>query len=130
MLSVLNIVFDKDEGNEIRLGKGEPWWPRASPSYLELVPRLVHLPTTEKQETFRNKTLDSMDVAAVQRELSRSMENIKYQRGCYNLSIRFGCIALSGRGATVKDIGKKHPVKALLNAIDSGVVISMQVKRW
>ncbi|KAF2120625.1 hypothetical protein BDV96DRAFT_485191 [Lophiotrema nucula] len=128
--AVINIVLDREEGNEIILSQSEPWWPSGSQTTLELVPRLIHPPMNDELGSFRRKPISSAHLSAIQREISCSLETIKFERGSYDFSIRFGCVALHGSGISTKDIGKTYPVKSLLHSIDSGNVISGQVKKW
>ncbi|KAF2267033.1 hypothetical protein CC78DRAFT_566447 [Lojkania enalia] len=118
----VNIVLDQDEGDKVVINQTEDWWPVTKDL---AIPRLL-VSLMDEPGRFRRAGLPPKQLRRIQEEIRSVLDTIRFDRGFYDFTIRFGCVALSG--LTKKDMEKQYPVKAFLKNIDSRPLC--QVKHW
>ncbi|KAF2472162.1 uncharacterized protein BDR25DRAFT_313338 [Lindgomyces ingoldianus] len=133
-LSVLaiNIVLDKGEGTEVVLRKIPSWWPvkiyNIYPQLLPAVPPVA--PKQGNQETkgeFRKKSLDPSHLVEIQKQITQVLECIRFERGYYDLTVRYGCLGLVGMAD--EEIGKTYKLPVFETSI-CGTRVTCLVTKW
>lgn len=132
--STTNIILDESEGSKVqlsRLSTNEGWWPNKMHM---IIPRLLVLPMDVGN--FRQETMDPEKLTEIEEGIRHALEGVRFDKGSYDLAIRFGCLCLDKlEEKEVQEImdspqnnGKTYPLQAFKNGIEGKV--SCVVKKW
>lgn len=116
------IILDDSEGSRVALKASPNWWPEGHGA---IVPNLL-VDLMDDPGRFRNEPLLQMKYAEIEDEVHRALRSIRYSRGSYDFSIRFGCFHLRGLKGMV--LGGEHPLSSFKNTIQGSA--SCVTRRW
>ncbi|KAF2189739.1 hypothetical protein K469DRAFT_658880 [Zopfia rhizophila CBS 207.26] len=119
----INFILDHTEGIDVLL-HGIKDWPIQSN---ELIPQLKVSPMMDEHGYFRNRDIDPALLARVQHQLLCVLESVRYERGTYDLVIRYGCLAVGG--LKKEERGNKYSVEGFQMGI-SRAKITLRVTKW
>ncbi|KAF2637096.1 hypothetical protein P280DRAFT_458889 [Massarina eburnea CBS 473.64] len=122
----INIILDECEGIDVCLEEAEKWWPNREHI---IAPRLIHSPMMYEPGAFRKDGLHSTTASAIQHALKLGLEAIRYQKGYYDFSIRFGAFVLhTSNRMPVSLIGKSYPKDVFLAGVNTS--FECEAKKW
>ncbi|KAF2706849.1 hypothetical protein K504DRAFT_385688 [Pleomassaria siparia CBS 279.74] len=120
-----NITLDQNEGNIVVLEPAATWWPRKA---LKIVPRLLPAPMSDDPGTFRRTELHWSQFQMIEDHIRQSLEDVRYERGSYDFTIRYGCIALSkSENAEIK-VGEQYAMEQFRMGINGK--IGCHIAKW
>ncbi|KAJ4296553.1 hypothetical protein N0V90_006598 [Kalmusia sp. IMI 367209] len=121
----LCMMLDEREGIEVLFEKADTWWPNSTSHCI--APRLLPCGIMDEPGEFRQDILHPKHQGIIQRDFRRALDTIRYEKGYYDLSIRFGCLALRMPNPN-KLLGTKHKKEEFLRTINS--LTECVVKDW
>ncbi|KAF2869854.1 hypothetical protein BDV95DRAFT_497090 [Massariosphaeria phaeospora] len=121
----INIVLDVAEGLHIVLEAAPSWWPTRTH---RIVPFLPHFALMNEPGSFREDPIDWRQLNVIQHVLGVALNTVRYERGYYDLTIRYGCFALSSDDMPDSEIGKTYDKSEFQKGIDGRV--DSEVKKW
>lgn len=110
----VNIILDETEGIDITLEQADDWWPRKA---FSIVPRLLPTPMTDDPGTFRREPLHYTKLETIQRQVQRSLEAIRFEKGSYDFAIRYGCLAVGN--LPISEIGNNYSMASFTKGINT-----------
>lgn len=116
----ITLILDENEGFHVLLKEAEHWWPQKA---FGIVPRLISTPMADDPGTFRTTPLHFTKLASLQNQIERYLKAIQFEKGSYDLSIRYGCLALGGLANSEirKQYGMNQFIKGLNTTVDCHV---------
>ncbi|KAF2002946.1 hypothetical protein P154DRAFT_487968 [Amniculicola lignicola CBS 123094] len=123
--AITNIILDETEGLQVALTVADDWWPSR---VIKVVPRLIYSPVMNEPGSFRKDGLHHAQIRVIREAIRRSLEKVRFEKGSYEFSIRFGCLAL--KGLPEEEMGKAYPLTSFRKATDSGSAVECHVTKW
>jgi len=120
------IILDEPEGTKVVL---EPPC-ESAPVQVGLQPRLVvDLVMKGSRRSFYEQSLSPLHLAKVQHELRCALESIRFQRGFFDMNIRFGGFLVKTKD-DVEHAGDVSDLPTFLRSINTGIILKPQVNKW
>ena len=88
----IHIILDGTEGNKILLEAAEEWWPNRRTH--RIVPRLIPVSEDDSSGSVSEVGLEWTQFSVVERTIQLALRAIRFEKGHYELCVRYGCLAL------------------------------------